>query len=377
MVVLKEQDKKWADETWEKIMAKYSKVVERCGNKVPYTSVDGVFDDKAQTNINWWTNGFWPGLLLILYDGTGEEKYLEVSRRVMDVMDGALMSHEKLHHDVGFMWNISSGADYRLTGNEKQRSRLLLAAALLMNRYNLKGEFIRAWHGKGTKGWAIIDCMMNLPLLYRVGQEIDDDRYKMIAMSHADTTMRYHVRPDGSCNHINEYDPMEGGFVRSHTGQGYPDNPDSSWSRGQAWGLYGFVLSYIHTGKQEYLDTAKQIAHYFIANLADSDWLPMCDFRAPEEPLYYDSTAGACAACGLIELANQVDEYEKKIYINAAIKILKAMTDKFCDFDADHDSLLLMGAESYQGDKCKPIIYGDFFYVEAVQKLRKDIDFSW
>ena len=393
---LKEADRQWLEEVWQKIETKLSAVADRVGDMIPYTSVDGKFIEvqdykqvvsrgsvpRAEAGLEWWTNGFWAGLMMIMYDGTGDEKYLEVTRRNMKRLDEALEGNVAvLHHDVGFMWNISSGADWRLNGDEEQHRRLYKATALLMNRYNTKGEYIRAWdhpwRGQKTNGFAIIDCMMNIPMLYRSSEESGDERYKMVAMSHADTTMKYHVRPDGSVNHINDYDPLNGGLVTNYPGQGYNGYQFSSWSRGQSWALYGFALSYAHTGKHEYLDTAKKVAHYFIANLADNDWLPLCDFRAPAEPVVYDSTAGACAACGLIEIAKHVNELEKKLYINAAIKLLKAMTDKFCDFNPDTDPLLLMGTEAYGRGEHISIIYGDFFYVEAIQKLRKDIDFVW
>lgn len=315
--------------------------------------------------------------MLLMYSATSKQQYLDTSRHAMDMLDEALYNYEVLDHDAGFIWNISSGADYRLTGDKKQRNRFMLAANSLMSRYNKNGGFIRAWNREGFEGYAIIDCMMNLPLLYRASETVGDDRYKMIAISHANTTMQYHIRPDGSCNHINEYDPINGGFVRSHTGQGYDGYDKSSWSRGQAWGLYGFVLSYIFTKNEEYLDVAKRIAHYFISNLAASDWLPLSDFRAPKEPVIYDSTAGACAAAGLIELAKNVNDLEQGIYIKAALNILKAMEKSFCNWEENEDSILQMGTEEYNIGKSRPIIYGDFFFTEAIYKLKGFEFISW
>ena len=211
--------------------------------------------------------------------------------------------------------------------------------------------------------------MMNIPLLYRVSEELKDPRFRYIALSHADTTMRDHVRPDGSVNHIVSHDIVTGDVIETIGGQGY--GVGSTWSRGQAWALYGFILSYIHTGKQEYLDTAKSVAHYFISCVCD-DYLPKCDFRAPQEPVIYDSTAGACAACGLIEIANHVPEFEKDLYLNAAIQLLKAMEAKFCNWNENEDSILGWGTEAYHNEKTRhiPIIYGDYFFIEALYKLR-------
>lgn len=379
-MLLSENSKKWVDETWKKFEEKISVVADRTGDKIPYTTVDGRFDDRGEKEIDWWTNGFWPALMVLMYDATKDEKYLKIARSNMDRMDKCFLNSEVLHHDVGFMWNISSGADYRLTGDKKQYNRFLTAANFLMGRYNMNGKFIRAWNNWGNErhdGWAIIDCMMNIPILYRASVETKDERFKMVAMSHADTTMQYHVRQDGSCHHIVEYDYINGGYITNHTGQGYDGYQLSSWSRGQAWALYGFILSYVHTKKQEYLDTAKRVAHYFISNAALAGWLPLCDFRAPEEPVLYDSTAGACAACGLIEIAKNVDEYEQKLYLDAAIKILKAMDEKFCDYDMNTDCILRMGTEAYSHGRHMDIIYGDFFFAEALHKLRGFGDFIW
>ena len=181
-------------------------------------------------------------------------------------------------------------------GSKKSRVRTSIAADMLASRYNARGEFIRSWNDDCI-GWVIIDSMMNIPLLYWASDEYKDDRFKYIAMKHADKVLNTHIRPDGSVNHIVSLDPTNGEVIETFGGQGYAVG--SSWSRGQAWAIYGFTLSYIHTGKQEYLDAAKRVAHYFIANVCD-DWLPKVDFRSPKGPVIYDSTAGACTACGLL-----------------------------------------------------------------------------
>lgn len=284
-----------------------------------------------------------------------------------------------LHHDVGFMWRPTSVATYIMTGNQKSRKRAMMAANLLAGRYNPVGEFIRAWNdfdpNNDTRGWAIIDCMMNLPILYWASEENNDPRFKEIAIKHADTTMNTFIRPDGSVNHIVEFDPVEGGVVRSYGGQGY--GKGSSWSRGQSWGLYGFIISYIHTGKQEYLDTAKRIAHYFISCVCD-DYTPRVDFRAPKEPYYIDTTASAIAACGLIEIAKHVGEYEKDIYINAALNLLKVLDEKYVDWSDETDNLLTMCSASYHDENHHfSIIYGDSYFMEAMFKFRGNDIFMW
>ena len=212
MYNLSEENKNWLDQTWTKLENKLSVIAERTELAAPNTNHDGMYQSSPSPSN--WANGFWPGMMLLMYKQTGKEIFLNRERAVMDNIDSALTNYESLHHDVGFIWDITSGADYRITGDEKQKARALTAAGHLMSRYNLKGEFIRAWEqwrDFDVRGWAIIDCMMNLPLLYRASEITGDDRFKMVAMSHADTTMKYHVRPDGSCNHINEYDFENGG----------------------------------------------------------------------------------------------------------------------------------------------------------------------
>lgn len=367
-----EKNKQWIEQTWIKLDKKLVEVAKRNKGKLPYTTKDGVYDDRGNKHIHWWTNGFWPGLMWLMYVGTKNEVYKEVAENGEELLDKAFENYEELYHDVGFMWLITSGVNYRLTGNKKSKNRTQIAAGALASRYNLQGQFIRAWNNWGQEdqsGWAIIDCMMNLPLLYWASKEANDPRFRYIAESHADKTIAHHIRPDGSAKHIVHYDINNGVEIEEIGGQGYGEG--SSWSRGQSWALYGFILSYIHTGKQAYLDTAKKIAHYFIANVCD-DWLPKCDFRSPNDPVVYDSTAGAIAACGLIEIAKAVPEYEQKIYIKAAINILKAMEEKFCDWSDNEDSILQMGTERYHTETARhiPIIYGDYYFAEAIYKLK-------
>lgn len=358
--------------TWEKLDKKLSVVAERSRNKLPYSAVDGIHTDHSTPElIDSWTNGFWPGLMWLLYYGTKNETYRTTAEHAEKLLDAALSQHDKLHHDVGFMWLISSGANYRITGNQTSRNRTLFAADVLTARFNLAGNFIRAWNGKEHTGYTIIDCMMNIPLLYWASRETDDPRYRMIAMAHADTTIKDHIRPDGSVKHIVVHDPITGEYLENLTGQGF--DTDSSWSRGQAWGLYGFILSYIHTQKEEYLQIAKRIAHYFIASICD-DYLPKCDFRSPEEPKLYDSTAGAIAACGLLEIARNVPQYEGKLYFDAAMRILKALDQNFCNYSLETDAVLEMGCSRYrmpgQPGVHVPIIYGDYYFTEAIYKLK-------
>lgn len=363
-----ESNKNWINNVWEKIEKKLSVTAELSKNKIPYSTKNGIHDDYTD-KIDWWTNGFWPGLMWLMYVATKDEKYKETAEIAEKKLDKALFDYEKLYHDVGFMWHISAGANYRITGNTESKNRNLIAAAALASRYNVDGGFIRAWNDEGADGWAIIDCMMNIPLLYWASSELRDPRFRQIAIHHADKTMTHHIREDGSVIHVVEYDVNNGEVLGAPSTQGF-EPKKSSWSRGQAWAIYGFVLSYIYTGKAEYLDTAKKVAHYFISAVCTEGFVPKCDFRSPEEPVYIDTTAGAIAACGLIEIANVVPEYEKKLYMNAALEILKALEKDHCDWSLDEQSILQNGTERYGKEFHKPIIYGDYYFVEAIYKLK-------
>lgn len=376
-----EKNKAWIDETWNRVDAKLSRVAVKSREKIPYTTVNGEHDNKLETDPAWWTNGFWGGMMWLMYKGTGNEEYKKTAEHAEELMDKAFEDVAGLHHDVGFMWHLMSGANYRLTGNKKSYNRELIAAALLASRYNPDGRFIRAWNADNAVGWSIIDCMMNIPLLYRAAEEIGAPRYKKIAMNHADMAVRDHVRADGSVNHIVEHDVDTGAVVRTLGGQGYGEG--SCWSRGLAWAVYGMVLSYVHTKKQDYLDAAKRCANFFIASCARTGYKAEADFMSPTEPVYYDSTAGVCAACGILEIAKCVSESESEMYTEAAINILKATDKNFCDYSDREDALVLMGSERYpHGEddmKCVhiPIIYADFFYVEALLKLKGDDFLIW
>lgn len=383
--MFKGNDKAWVDSVVEKIKNKMEWVSEKSANKVPYSTTNGEHDDHAinligrdDTGICWWTNGFWGGMMWLMYHETGKERYKEIANILEDKLDECLDNFYGLHHDVGFMWLPTSVTNYKVTKNPKSRKRGLHVATLLAGRYNPVGEFIRAWNDGGeedTRGWAIIDCMFNIPLLYWATEETNDPRFKQIAMKHADTVMKEFVRPDGSVNHIVEFDPFNGGVVKTHGGQGY--GIGSSWTRGQAWGLYGFLMSYKHTGKEEYLNTSKRIANYFIENIPEDGIIPV-DFRQPKEPKWEDSTAAAIAACGLIEIAKQVPELEKDMYMKAAIILLKTLDKKRCDWTKDCDCILNNCTAAYHRTEHHfNIIYGDYYFMEAIFKLKGDDLYIW
>lgn len=379
-------EKMWAKEVAEKIIKKERAVAQRSRGKIPYTTVNGVFDDWTQKDVCWWTNGFWGGMMWQLYHATQEPVFRELAEELEKKLDVNLMTSRGMDHDSGFKWLTTAVANWRLHGNAETKNRGLLAANDLAGRFNPVGRFIRAWNddGDGGKaGWAIIDCMMNLPLLYWAYEETNDPRYLHIATMHADTAAKYFIRQDGSANHIVEFNPLTGEFVQSFGGQGV--KVGSSWTRGQAWALYGFWMSHLHTGKvagfeeksESYLNTAKRVANYFIANIPESGLIPV-DFRQPADCVWEDSTAAAIAACGLLEIAECVQPEEKHVYRSAAMKLLRALEEKRCNWSMESDNILEKCTAAYHDPEHEfSIIYGDYYFIEAIWKLTGQELFIW
>ena len=369
MRALKDDERAWVLKTLKKIEDKMVPVTERNLGKIPYTTVDGKFDDKSVSDPSWWTNGFWGGEMWQLFALTGNEMFRQEAIGVEQKLDKNLMTSEGLDHDNGFKWLPTSVIRYKLEKNGESLNRAMLAANNMAGRFNLAGNFIRAWNNWDNvdrRGYAIIDCMMNLPLLYWASEETTDPRFKMMAVAHADTAMKEFVREDGSVNHIVVFDPFTGVMTETLGGQGYAKG--SSWTRGQSWGIYGFALSARYTGEKKYLETSKKIADYVLSEMPESFLVPI-DYRQPKDVDLEDSTAAAITASGLIELAQQMEDGGDK-YLDAAVKLLKTLDEKRCSWGLDTDNLLNNCAVDYHGDGHNmSIIYGDYYFIEALMKL--------
>lgn len=374
----------WLEELYEKMEKKILAECDRMGDKIPYRTRQGIYrEDYGEKDIYWWTNGFWPGMMWQMYHATGKENYKTCARQAEKTLDAALHGFIGLHHDTGFMWLHSAVANYRLTGSAQARVRGLLAANVLAGRYNPAGRYLRAWNPESVAadedctGWIIVDSMMNIPLLYWASTELKDPRFYHIARSHADTVKRTLVRDDGSCGHIACLNPDTGESERILAGQGYSGS--SSWSRGQSWILYGFALSYRYTGDVTYLDTAKRTANYFIANISVTGHIPLCDFRQPEAPAYLDTSAGLCAACGLLELAEHTGEAEARMYRRHAEQMVRAVTERYCDWRPETDSIVSQCKVDYHSSKEEQtdLIYADYFLVEAILRMKNQAFMIW
>ena len=359
----------------EKIHKKTLASVERNGDRIPYTAENGVFDDMTEKNISWWTNGFWAGTLWQMYGYRENGALRAAAERIEAKLDRNLLNAGGMDHDSGFKWLLTAGANFALTGAPASRNRLLLAADNLAGRFNPAGRFIRAWNDAGdgrNAGVAIVDCMMNLPLLYKASELTRDPRYRQIAEAHAHTAMERFVRPDGSTEHIVVFDPETGAVAEKRGGQGLA--PGSAWTRGQAWGLYGFTLSFLHTKNTDYLDTARKIADFFIAHIPEGGLVPV-DFAQGADCPFEDDSAAAIAACGLLELGRTTGEGR---YADAAVRLLTALFESRCDLDPGRDGILTRCSAAYRDERHNfPLIYGDYFFVEALLKLAGKETFVW
>jgi len=340
---------------------------------IPYKSENGAWIPSPFDGNSWWTGGFWPGLMWQLYSATRDGFFMQEARRAEGLLTAEFRVFHALNHDVGFMYLLSCGADWKLTGDWQAKTDTLHAANLLLGRFNPAG-YIRAWNQPRQMGYAIIDCMMNLSLLFWASRQTGDPRFAHAARIHADTTLREFLRPDGSVSHIIEFDPDNGMRMREHAGQGYALG--TSWSRGQAWGLYGFTLAYLNTRDQRYLDAAEKIAGYFTAHIR-ADGLTDSDFCQPPEEERIDNIAGAIAACGLIELSRLE---EGKGYRENARKLIDGLLDHCCDWSDSRLGLLTHCTASYHDDgagRHTNITYGDYFLVEALAKCNGTDPMLW
>lgn len=358
----------------DRIKAKIDSMIPRLKGKSPHTAPpNGIYDDNRTDA---WTSGFWPGLLWLLYDRTGEEKYKSEAWAWDARFEQHFIEPSQFHHDVGFQFLPTAVFKYKVTGDEDAKRRGLEAANFLCGRFNLAGSFIRAWNPKsgewndGNEGWAIIDCMMNLSLLFWASEESGDPRFKHIAIAHADMALRHFVREDGSTRHICCFDPETGAYTHELGGQGYA--PGSAWSRGTAWALYGFANTYRFTKEERYLQAAKRISHFFLSQL-NADPVPLWDFRTDspaQEPV--DTSAGAIAASGLIELSKLVPAAESGLYLESAKRMLAALSERYATWEQpEHEAILTHGTGNKPQNKNigVSLIYGDYYFAEAVAKL--------
>ncbi|QYR23749.1 glycoside hydrolase family 88 protein [Paenibacillus sp. sptzw28] len=330
-----------------------------------------------------WTTGFWTGMLWLAYEVTRDDKYLRAAEIQVDSFKQRIDSRFHTNtHDLGFLYTLSCVASYKLTANREAADSALKAADQLMERYHPRAGIIQAWgdlNDPNERGRMIIDCCMNLPLLYWASGETGNSRYSSAASEHVSKAASLIVREDASTYHTFFMDIDTGLPKHGETHQGYAD--DSCWSRGQAWGLYGFALSYIYTGEQELLELAKKLTNFFLNRLPE-DLVCYWDLIFTRGDQERDSSAAAIAACGMLELARHLPltDQSKRIYENAAACIIESLTDNYSTVLNSSSNGILKHAvyNKPRGmgiDECT--IWGDYFYFEALVRLLKDWRSYW
>jgi unsaturated chondroitin disaccharide hydrolase len=324
-----------------------------------------------------WTSSFFTGMALMAWRETEDEYFLnQVLRLAPHYREKVFIHHLDTHHDLGFLYSLYSVALHKLTGDKEHREIGLRAAELLALRFNPNGNFIRAWGrmdeiestiGDGkmrTDDMAIIDCLMNLPLLYWASNETGQNKFRDIAMRHADMCLKCFVRPDGSTNNIYRFDPK--------TWQPLGDPNSTYWARGATWAIYGFALGYGYTRDEKYLDASVRLAKKFIANL-DEEVVPWNDFHeAPHPGRVRDASAGAIAVCGFQELAKH------GAADSAILKVKQALLGRLCCEEyLDYDDSCFGVQKRGQGGKNGCTSWGDYYLMEAVVREIKEGSAFW
>ena len=325
----------------------------------------------------WWTSGFFPGCLWYLYEYSNDERFrdyaIEMTERIEKEKDN------KGTHDLGFMLYCSYGNGLRIKGDEAYKNVLLTGARSLSTRFRPVIGCIQSWGSR--KGWqcpVIIDNMMNLEFLMWAFNQTGDSSFYKIAVTHSDTTIKNHFRPDFSTWHVVSYDTISGRVETKQTAQGAADG--SAWSRGQVWGLYGYTVMYRETGLKRYLDQAERIADFLIShpNMPE-DKIPFWDFNAPGIPdTNRDASAGAIMASALIELSSFVGEDKKVQYLNVAEKQIRSLSSPaYLAKEGENGNFILMhsvGSLPGKSEVDVPLTYADYYFIEALLRYRKLLD---
>ncbi len=319
-----------------------------------------------------WTSGFFPGELWYIYEYTHDPFWKEQAKAHTEILERE--KDNGTTHDMGFKMYCSYGNGYRLTGNQTYKEILLHSARTLITRFKPNTGCIRSWdhHADVWECPVIIDNMMNLELLFWAFRETNDSTFYNIAVSHARTTMKHHFREDYSCYHVVDYDTITGAIHTKVTHQGY--SHESAWARGQAWALYGYTMCYRETALPEFLEQAQKVENYIFThpNMPE-DLIAYWDFNAPEIPNEpRDASAASCMASALYELSTYVPE-KKAHYKEEADRILNNLTHHYRARLNDDNGFLLLhstGSKPHQSEIDVPIIYADYYFLEAL--LRKD-----
>jgi unsaturated chondroitin disaccharide hydrolase len=355
-------------------------------NAFPRTAYDSKL---YNTKIYEWTTGFFPGTLWYAYEYSNDEQLKEAANVWTEKLRP--LQYYTGNHDLGFMMYCSYGNAYRLTGSldTDKKDVLVQSAKSLASRYNATAGVIkswnsfRSWHGNKTYYYpVIIDNMMNLELLFFASKVTGDDSFRQIAMTHALSTIKNQIREDYSSYHVVAYDSTNGQVIGKETAQGYADN--STWARGQAWGIYGFTMCYRETKDERFLKTAQGMADFFIEHKnLPKDKIPYWDFNANEEGYtpgvksnankitakYRDASAAAITASALLELSTYSGKNGKK-YRTAAQQMLHSLASPAYRATVGTNGNFILtqsvGSIPHNNEINVPLVYADYYFLEAL-----------
>lgn len=313
-----------------------------------------------------WTSGFFPGSLWYVYEFTQDESVKAEAIKYTELLNP--LREYTGTHDLGFMINCSYGNALRLSPNDTIPAVLVQTAGNLCSRFNEQVGCILSWDFGHWNYPVIIDNMMNLDLLFSASRLTGDPKYKEVAIKHADKTMANHFRDNYTCWHVVSYND-DGTVEMKETFQG--KNHDSSWSRGQAWAVYGYTATYRETGDRKYLDFAVNIADMIMSKVTTEDAIPYWDYDAPVlEDTPRDASAAAVTACGLLELSTLAEDGQK--YFDYAEKILKSLSsDAYLAAEGENQGFVLMhstGSLAHGSEIDVPLNYADYYYLEGLQR---------
>ena len=324
-----------------------------------------------------WCSGFFPGSLWYLGELTGDQDWSRRAADYTETLDSA--QYLTWHHDVGFIIGSSYLNGYRLGKKEQYAPVVVNAAKSLATRFRPGAGVIQSWNvDKGwqsERGWAcpvIIDNMMNLEIMFEATRLTGDSTFYDIAVSHANTTMAHHFRPDFSCYHVVDYDPATGDVRHRQTAQGYAD--ESSWARGQAWALYGYTMCYRYTGDPNYIYQAIKVCDMiFNTPSMPDDLVPYWDYNAPNIPSEpRDASAAACTASALYELSTYMPGRGYKELADKVVASLSSPAYRAATGENNHFLLMhSVGSIPHGHEIDVPINYADYYYLEALLRKKK------
>lgn len=353
---------------------KIDRLLPRFQDCFPAANTEGLVYPAEYENFEW-TTSFLSGMLWLLYEHTGDPGYLPVLQKHLDSFFHRVEDPGCLDtHDLGFLYSLSCYPAVLLRKDPRAEECFLKAAQALRRRYFPQAGIIQAWgdlEDPNNRGRMIIDCLLNLPLLYQAARLTGDRTYWEMAYSHAKQARKYLVRPDSTTYHTYYMDVDTGAPRFGRTAQGYSDS--SCWARGQAWGVYGFALSFRHTGDRSFLDTACELLDYYLERLPEDGvcYWDLC-FTQGDEPR--DSSAAAIVCCGILELLKHLPLFHprREAYEEALVHTLRSLSERYTTWNMPGaDGLLLHGVYSKPDgrgvDECT--IWGDYYYMEALFRL--------